>query len=32
VGGTWLTPAELVAAKDWQAIEALAKQASALAV
>ncbi|MFW5418016.1 bifunctional 4-hydroxy-2-oxoglutarate aldolase/2-dehydro-3-deoxy-phosphogluconate aldolase [Nocardiopsis sp. CNT-189] len=30
VGGTWLTPAEAVAAGDWGAIEALARQAAAL--
>lgn len=28
VGGTWMLDKELVANKDWQAIEALAKQAS----
>jgi len=31
VGGTWLTPANLVQQKNWQAIEELAKQACALA-
>ena len=31
VGGTWLTPSDLVQQKNWQAIEALAKQACALA-
>ena len=31
VGGTWLTPAALVEQGDWQAIEALARQAAALA-
>lgn len=30
VGGTWLTPSELVAAQDWDAITALAADASAL--
>jgi 2-dehydro-3-deoxyphosphogluconate aldolase/(4S)-4-hydroxy-2-oxoglutarate aldolase len=30
VGGTWLTPDELIEAKDWKAIEALAQQAAAL--
>lgn len=29
-GGSWLTPADAVAAKDWGRITALAKQASAL--
>jgi 2-dehydro-3-deoxyphosphogluconate aldolase/(4S)-4-hydroxy-2-oxoglutarate aldolase len=29
-GGTWLTPAALVANHDWAAIEALARQAAAL--
>jgi 2-dehydro-3-deoxyphosphogluconate aldolase/(4S)-4-hydroxy-2-oxoglutarate aldolase len=28
VGGTWMLDKELIANKDWQAIEALAKQAS----
>ena len=28
VGGTWMLDTELIANKDWQAIEALAKQAS----
>ena len=27
VGGTWLTPADLVSAKDWAGIATLAKQA-----
>ena len=31
VGGTWLTPTDLVQQKNWQAIEELAKQACALA-
>jgi 2-dehydro-3-deoxyphosphogluconate aldolase/(4S)-4-hydroxy-2-oxoglutarate aldolase len=31
VGGTWLTPAALVEQGDWQAIEALARQAAELA-
>ncbi|HET6733893.1 bifunctional 4-hydroxy-2-oxoglutarate aldolase/2-dehydro-3-deoxy-phosphogluconate aldolase [Mycobacterium sp.] len=30
VGGTWLTPSELVAAQDWDAITAFAADASAL--
>lgn len=30
-GGTWLTPADLVAARDWAAITELARRASALA-
>ncbi|MFG2002796.1 bifunctional 4-hydroxy-2-oxoglutarate aldolase/2-dehydro-3-deoxy-phosphogluconate aldolase [Spirillospora sp. NPDC048911] len=30
VGGTWLTPADAVQAGDWDRIEALAKEASAL--
>ena len=30
VGGTWLTPADLVARQDWPAIEALARSAEAL--
>jgi 2-dehydro-3-deoxyphosphogluconate aldolase/(4S)-4-hydroxy-2-oxoglutarate aldolase len=30
VGGTWLTPADAVAAGDWARIEALAKEAAAL--
>ncbi len=30
VGGTWLTPADLVQQKNWQAIEVLATQACAL--
>ena len=30
VGGTWLTPTDLVQQKNWQAIEELAKQACAL--
>ena len=29
-GGSWLTPADAVAAKDWRQITALAKEASAL--
>ena len=29
-GGSWLTPADAVAAKDWARITALARQASAL--
>jgi 2-dehydro-3-deoxyphosphogluconate aldolase / (4S)-4-hydroxy-2-oxoglutarate aldolase len=29
-GGSWLTPADAVAAKDWKRITALAKEASAL--
>lgn len=32
VGGTWLTPAKAVAARDFAAIEALAKESSALSV
>ena len=31
VGGTWLTPTDLVQQKNWQAIEELAKQACTLA-
>ena len=31
VGGSWLTPADLVAARDWGTIEALARDAAALA-
>lgn len=30
VGGSWLTPAERIAARDWDAIEALARAAAAL--
>jgi 2-dehydro-3-deoxyphosphogluconate aldolase / (4S)-4-hydroxy-2-oxoglutarate aldolase len=30
VGGSWLTPSEAVAARDWVQIETLAEQASAL--
>lgn len=30
VGGSWVTPAKLVAAKDWAGIEALAREAAAL--
>ncbi|WP_044560568.1 bifunctional 4-hydroxy-2-oxoglutarate aldolase/2-dehydro-3-deoxy-phosphogluconate aldolase [Azospirillum sp. B4] len=30
VGGSWLTPADLVAAKDWAGITQLAREASAL--
>lgn len=30
VGGSWLTPADLVAARDWGTIEALARDAAAL--
>ena len=30
VGGSWLTPADALAAQDWQAITALARQAAAL--
>ncbi len=30
-GGTWLTPADLVAARDWAAITELARRAAALA-
>ncbi|WP_257386016.1 bifunctional 4-hydroxy-2-oxoglutarate aldolase/2-dehydro-3-deoxy-phosphogluconate aldolase [Tahibacter caeni] len=30
VGGSWLTPMELVAAGDWAAVEALAREAAAL--
>jgi len=30
VGGSWLTPPSLVAARDWQRITALAREASAL--
>ncbi len=29
-GGSWLTPADAVAAKDWARITQLAKEASAL--
>lgn len=31
VGGSWVAPPEMVAAKDWAGIEALARQAAALA-
>ena len=31
VGGSWLTPPDLVASGDWAAITALAAQAAALA-
>jgi 2-dehydro-3-deoxyphosphogluconate aldolase / (4S)-4-hydroxy-2-oxoglutarate aldolase len=30
VGGSWLTPPDLVAARDWSRIEALARAAAAL--
>lgn len=30
VGGSWVTPAKLVAAKDWAGIEVLAREAAAL--
>lgn len=30
VGGSWLTPADAIAARDWARVEQLAKQASAL--
>lgn len=30
VGGSWLTPSDLVAARDWGSIEALAREAAAL--
>jgi 2-dehydro-3-deoxyphosphogluconate aldolase/(4S)-4-hydroxy-2-oxoglutarate aldolase len=30
VGGSWLTPASLQRARDWNAIEALARQSAAL--
>ncbi|MET0936776.1 MAG: keto-deoxy-phosphogluconate aldolase, partial [Luteibacter sp.] len=30
VGGSWLTPANLLAASDWAGIEALAREASQL--
>ena len=30
VGGSWLTPSNLIAAKDWDAIETLARAAAAL--
>ena len=30
VGGSWVTPNKLVAAKDWAGIEALAREAAAL--
>ena len=30
-GGTWLTPADLVAAHDWDAITELARRAAAVA-
>jgi 2-dehydro-3-deoxyphosphogluconate aldolase/(4S)-4-hydroxy-2-oxoglutarate aldolase len=30
VGGTWLTPSDLVAAQDWEAITALAAEARSL--
>lgn len=30
VGGSWLTPKDVVAARDWQTIERLAKEAAAL--
>ena len=29
-GGSWIAPADLVAAQDWDAITALARQAAAL--
>jgi 2-dehydro-3-deoxyphosphogluconate aldolase/(4S)-4-hydroxy-2-oxoglutarate aldolase len=32
VGGSWLVPQALIAAADWAAIEALAKQAAAMAM
>ena len=32
VGGSWLTPADALAAQDWDRITALAREASALAV
>lgn len=32
VGGSWLTPDEAIAARDWDRITALAREASALAV
>lgn len=32
VGGSWLTPKEAVAARDWQTIERLAREAAALRV
>jgi 2-dehydro-3-deoxyphosphogluconate aldolase / (4S)-4-hydroxy-2-oxoglutarate aldolase len=31
VGGSWLTPADALAAGDWQRVEALAREAAALA-
>jgi 2-dehydro-3-deoxyphosphogluconate aldolase/(4S)-4-hydroxy-2-oxoglutarate aldolase len=31
VGGSWVTPAELVRAGDWPAITALAKAAASMA-
>ena len=31
VGGSWLTPADAVAAKDWERVESLAREASSLA-
>ncbi len=31
VGGSWVTPAELLAARDWDGISALARQAAAFA-
>ena len=30
VGGSWVAPKDLIAAKDWSAIEALAAEAAAL--
>ena len=32
VGGSWLTPADALAAQDWERITQLAREASALAV
>ncbi|MFJ4919432.1 bifunctional 4-hydroxy-2-oxoglutarate aldolase/2-dehydro-3-deoxy-phosphogluconate aldolase [Streptomyces sp. NPDC088725] len=32
VGGTWMLPADALAAKDWDRVEALAREASTLAV
>ncbi|GAB3257470.1 bifunctional 4-hydroxy-2-oxoglutarate aldolase/2-dehydro-3-deoxy-phosphogluconate aldolase [Alteromonas gracilis] len=31
VGGSWITPKKLLAAKDWSGVEALAREAAALA-
>ncbi len=31
VGGSWLTPGDAIAAKDWGRVESLAREVSALA-